>query len=211
MLSIQLGGEFCLLLHIYVHNLLMESKLICNLHISLLSISKLCSFEMKIKWFLCCVLKGETTNDLGQRLPLKGDVELLCGGPPCQGFSGMNRFNSRDYSMFKASASFVTTIPEKCIFCLFYFQGKCIFCHFYFQDKCIFCHFYFQDKYIFCHDYFLFKANASFVTTTPCSRQVSASFVTTTPCSRQVSASLVVTTLMFEASENSQIVFCPNK
>lgn len=32
-----------------------------------------------------------------------GDVELLCGGPPCQGFSGMNRFNSREYSRFKNS------------------------------------------------------------------------------------------------------------
>jgi len=37
----------------------------------------------------------------GQRLPLKGEVDLLCGGPPCQGFSGMNRFNSREYSKFK--------------------------------------------------------------------------------------------------------------
>lgn len=27
----------------------------------------------------------------------------MCGGPPCQGFSGMNRFNSRQYSLFKNS------------------------------------------------------------------------------------------------------------
>lgn len=27
----------------------------------------------------------------------------MCGGPPCQGFSGMNRFNSRQYSLFKSS------------------------------------------------------------------------------------------------------------
>ena len=27
----------------------------------------------------------------------------MCGGPPCQGFSGMNRFNSREYSQFKNS------------------------------------------------------------------------------------------------------------
>ena len=45
--------------------------------------------------------KGEKTDDIGQKLPQKGDVELLCGGPPCQGFSGMNRFNSREYSKFK--------------------------------------------------------------------------------------------------------------
>ncbi|XP_041979201.1 DNA (cytosine-5)-methyltransferase PliMCI-like [Aricia agestis] len=39
----------------------------------------------------------------GLRLPRQGEVELLCGGPPCQGFSGMNRFNSREYSNFKNS------------------------------------------------------------------------------------------------------------
>ncbi|XP_078007936.1 DNA (cytosine-5)-methyltransferase 1-like [Phascolarctos cinereus] len=49
------------------------------------------------------VMSGEKTNSLGQRLPQKGDVEMLCGGPPCQGFSGMNRFNSRTYSTFKNS------------------------------------------------------------------------------------------------------------
>ncbi|KAH8038928.1 hypothetical protein HPB51_004040 [Rhipicephalus microplus] len=49
------------------------------------------------------VIDGETVNERGQLLPQKGDVELLCGGPPCQGFSGMNRFNSRQYSQFKNS------------------------------------------------------------------------------------------------------------
>uniref|UniRef100_A0A4W3HR48 DNA (cytosine-5)-methyltransferase 1 n=1 Tax=Callorhinchus milii TaxID=7868 RepID=A0A4W3HR48_CALMI len=49
------------------------------------------------------VMAGEKTNSLGQKLPQRGDVELLCGGPPCQGFSGMNRFNSRTYSKFKNS------------------------------------------------------------------------------------------------------------
>ncbi|XP_076436549.1 DNA (cytosine-5)-methyltransferase 1-like [Babylonia areolata] len=48
-------------------------------------------------------MNGETTNDQGQKLPLKGNVELLCGGPPCQGFSRINRFNSREYSQFKNS------------------------------------------------------------------------------------------------------------
>lgn len=38
-----------------------------------------------------------------KRLPKKGEVEMLCGGPPCQGFSGMNRFNQRQYSAFKNS------------------------------------------------------------------------------------------------------------
>jgi DNA (cytosine-5)-methyltransferase 1 len=39
----------------------------------------------------------------GKKLPQKGEVELLCGGPPCQGFSGMNRFNTGEYSKFKNS------------------------------------------------------------------------------------------------------------
>ena len=49
------------------------------------------------------VKDGEETNKKGQILPKKGEVDMLCGGPPCQGFSGMNRFNSRQYSQFKNS------------------------------------------------------------------------------------------------------------
>ena len=36
-------------------------------------------------------------------LPPKGDTQLLVGGPPCQGFSGMNRFNVSDHSKAKNS------------------------------------------------------------------------------------------------------------
>ncbi|KAF6206136.1 hypothetical protein GE061_017361 [Apolygus lucorum] len=53
--------------------------------------------------FLKAVMSGDKTNELGQKYPQKGDVELMVGGPPCQGFSGMNRFNSREYSKFKNS------------------------------------------------------------------------------------------------------------
>ena len=49
------------------------------------------------------VMNGKEKSNCGQRLPQKGDIDLLCGGPPCQGFSGMNRFNSREYSRFKNS------------------------------------------------------------------------------------------------------------
>lgn len=52
---------------------------------------------------LTMAMEGAPTNGKGQKLPCKGEVELLCGGPPCQGFSGMNRFNSRQYSQFKNS------------------------------------------------------------------------------------------------------------
>ena len=47
------------------------------------------------------VMEDASQNARGQQLPKQGDVELLCGGPPCQGFSGMNRFSSREYSCFK--------------------------------------------------------------------------------------------------------------
>lgn len=36
-------------------------------------------------------------------LPLPGDVEFIMGGPPCQGYSGMNRFNKGNWSMVQNS------------------------------------------------------------------------------------------------------------
>ena len=32
-------------------------------------------------------------SDSMAALPGPGEVDFLCGGPPCQGYSGMNRFN----------------------------------------------------------------------------------------------------------------------
>ena len=49
------------------------------------------------------VMDDGATRHQNQDLPQKGEVDLLCGGPPCQGFSGMNRFNSGEYSQFKNS------------------------------------------------------------------------------------------------------------
>ncbi|KAL4142389.1 hypothetical protein QTP88_004856 [Uroleucon formosanum] len=48
-------------------------------------------------------MAGEKTNSKNQHIPQKGEVDFICGGPPCQGFSGMNRFNSGQYSLFKNS------------------------------------------------------------------------------------------------------------
>lgn len=42
-------------------------------------------------------------NGATSGMPAKGEVQLLVGGPPCQGFSGMNRFNAGQYSLFKNS------------------------------------------------------------------------------------------------------------
>nr|XP_022900238.1 DNA (cytosine-5)-methyltransferase PliMCI-like [Onthophagus taurus] len=50
------------------------------------------------------LLKGVfDQTEYAKRMPKKGDVEMLVGGPPCQGFSGMNRFNAGQYSRFKNS------------------------------------------------------------------------------------------------------------
>jgi DNA (cytosine-5)-methyltransferase 1 len=38
-----------------------------------------------------------------EALPLPGEVEFICGGPPCQGYSGMNRFNKGNWSMVQNS------------------------------------------------------------------------------------------------------------
>ena len=38
-----------------------------------------------------------------QALPLPGEVDFICGGPPCQGYSGMNRFNKGNWSMVQNS------------------------------------------------------------------------------------------------------------
>lgn len=53
----------------------------------------------------CNLLLKMVLNNQGKSkgMPCKGDVELLVGGPPCQGFSGMNRFNAGQYSIFKNS------------------------------------------------------------------------------------------------------------
>ena len=36
-------------------------------------------------------------------LPCPGEVDFICGGPPCQGYSGMNRFNKGNWSMVQNS------------------------------------------------------------------------------------------------------------
>ena len=46
-----------------------------------------------------CVQEAEKLPaDISERLPAPGEVDFICGGPPCQGYSGMNRFNKGTWS-----------------------------------------------------------------------------------------------------------------
>ena len=49
------------------------------------------------------VMDFEDSEIQPEGVPRKGEVELLCGGPPCQGFSVMNCFTESDASRFKNS------------------------------------------------------------------------------------------------------------
>lgn len=64
-------------------------------------------FNKKILFFFIredvnTVLK-EVLSGKSSKVPKKGDVEMLIGGPPCQGFSLLNVFTKNDTSKFKNS------------------------------------------------------------------------------------------------------------
>lgn len=46
---------------------------------------------------------GKLEQAVIDSLPVPGQVDFLCGGPPCQGYSGMNRFNKGNWSMVQNS------------------------------------------------------------------------------------------------------------
>ena len=46
--------------------------------------------------FLRAAKSGMAENSEGQRFPVKGEVDLLCGAPPCQGFSILNRKEDKE-------------------------------------------------------------------------------------------------------------------
>ncbi|RWS05273.1 DNA (cytosine-5)-methyltransferase 1-like protein [Dinothrombium tinctorium] len=60
-------------------------------------------FKEDANYLLKEIINGQKFSSQGKLLPQKGDIELLLAGPPCQGFSGINRFSSRQYSLFKNS------------------------------------------------------------------------------------------------------------
>ena len=66
----------------------------------------------------CCVWQEDAKEVLkaareggelrGRQVPRRGEVELLCAGPPCQGFSGLNRFKDGAEAQRKNSLLAVT-------------------------------------------------------------------------------------------------------
>ena len=61
------------------------------------------------------VRSGQKFDHKGQRLPQKGDIDLLCGAPPCQGFSVLNVHKD------KPSSQYNNSLIEWCIsFCDYY-------------------------------------------------------------------------------------------
>lgn len=44
-------------------------------------------------------------------LPLPGEVDVIIGGPPCQAFSGMNRYKVRELLLASESADANLTYP----------------------------------------------------------------------------------------------------
>jgi hypothetical protein len=54
--------------------------------------------------------------EMAASLPLPGQVDMIVGGPPCQGYSGMNRFNKRNWSMVQNSMVSVCAPSELCRF-----------------------------------------------------------------------------------------------
>lgn len=69
----------------------------------MLNFPQVLMFEKDANLFLRDVTSGKTVDASGNNYPLKGDVEFLCGGPPCQGFSTMNRFTSKEESQYNNS------------------------------------------------------------------------------------------------------------
>jgi len=51
----------------------------------------------------CMEAAAALTPEYTAGLPLPGEVEFIMGGPPCQGYSGMNRFNKGNWSMVQNS------------------------------------------------------------------------------------------------------------
>uniref|UniRef100_T1J239 DNA (cytosine-5-)-methyltransferase n=1 Tax=Strigamia maritima TaxID=126957 RepID=T1J239_STRMM len=71
-------------------------------------------YEDNCNEILQLMIDGKRTNSKGQILPVKGDVEFLCGGPPCQGFSGLNR--NRNSISSRNNNSLVSTFLSFCDF-----------------------------------------------------------------------------------------------
>eukprot|EP00727_Mastigamoeba_balamuthi_P002493 m51a1_g12240 putative dna (cytosine-5)-methyltransferase (1149) ;mRNA; r:103255-108938 len=51
------------------------------------------------------MMRGETKSPSGKLYPKKGEIDMIVGGPPCQGYSRMNRFSHTECSKFRVPSS----------------------------------------------------------------------------------------------------------
>ena len=63
------------------------------------------ALERKLKRCHMCAQALELADKMehADELPAPGQVDFIVGGPPCQGYSGMNRFNKGNWSMVQNS------------------------------------------------------------------------------------------------------------
>ncbi len=82
----------------------LQHLLTCLLHLAHITMDRTCAS----RWYVQRHTDGyhtrqakEAAEKLGAEaranLPGPGEVDFLCGGPPCQGYSGMNRFNKGNW------------------------------------------------------------------------------------------------------------------
>ena len=71
------------------------------------------------------VMEGTETMHNGKRLPQKGEVELLCGGPPCQGeLICIFQFLSSQPNM---QVQFLVFFDQNALFAIFRYFGYAMF------------------------------------------------------------------------------------
>ena len=93
---------------------------------------KVCNLNVSVIWMSAIRIPNVSTKP--KTCFSQGEVELLCGGPPCQGFSILNRFPNRAKSKFTNSliATYLSVILIlRQNMCLFYW----IFSNFYISPK----------------------------------------------------------------------------
>ncbi|XP_059480711.1 DNA (cytosine-5)-methyltransferase 1-like [Neocloeon triangulifer] len=60
-------------------------------------------FNEDVNLMLANMMEGKSKNSKGQAYPREDQVQMIVGGPPCQGFSNMNQYTKGQAALFKNS------------------------------------------------------------------------------------------------------------